>query len=63
MVTAIKDKKLRTTYIAQKISRFQSSPPYSSSEYCNLRHTIPLTGLNNDHGIKTLQESLLSFFI
>ena len=43
LLAAIKEKQLRKTQIAQKISRFRSTLPYLSSAYCNLRHTIPLT--------------------
>ena len=40
---AIEDKNCSKIQIAQKISRFRSTLPYLSSEYRNLRHTIPLT--------------------
>ena len=43
ILAAIKEKQLLETWIAQKISRFRSTLPYLSSEYRNLRHTIPLT--------------------
>ena len=43
LLAAIKEKQLRKTWIAQKISRFRSTLPYLSSEYRNLRHNIPLT--------------------
>ena len=43
LLAAIKESQLRKTQIAQKISRFRSTLPYLSSEYRNLRHTIPLT--------------------
>ena len=42
LLAAIKEKKIDKTYIAQKISRFRSTLPYLSSEYRNLRHTVPL---------------------
>ena len=42
-LAAIKEKQLRKTKIAKKISRFRSTLPYLNSEYRNLRHTIPLT--------------------
>ena len=35
--------KIHKTQIAQKISRFRSTLLYLSSQYRNLRHTIPLT--------------------
>ena len=37
LLAAIKEKQLHKTYIAQKIL------PYLSSEYRNIRYTIPLT--------------------
>ena len=43
LLAALKEKQLRKIYITQKISRFGSTLPYLSSEYRNLRHTVPLT--------------------
>ena len=43
LLATIKAKQLGETQIAQEISRFQSTLPYLSSEYCNLHHTTPLT--------------------
>ena len=43
LLDAIKETQLRKTQIAQNIPRFRSTLPYLSSEYRNLRHTIPLT--------------------
>ena len=64
LLAAIKEKQLRKTKIAHKISRFRSTLPYLCSEYRNLRHTIPLT-IISDHGIaiRPFLESSLSFYI
>ena len=40
---AIKEKATSQDIDRPKISRFRSTPPYLSSEYRKLRHTIPLT--------------------
>ena len=43
LLAAIKVKKTSQDIDRPKTSRFRSTLPYLSSEYCNLRHTIPLT--------------------